>query len=100
MRLSLKKPGAPAKARSQQVNIGEYADQQLPQDPRATLLANLLPTQLGVGPATAAVRLSASTDRANRYFGTNRLAPLRIPLSGPAHINQPEDFEQAILKPN
>jgi hypothetical protein len=83
-----------------QVSIGQYAECPLPQDPRATLLSNLLPTQLGLGPSIAAVRLGASTDRPAHYYGTNRLAPLRYPLSGPPKINQPEDLETAIYKPN
>lgn len=96
--LKRKKPaaaGAPAQA-----SIGQYTGVPLPQDPRQTLLDQILPTLLGVGPSTAAVRLSASTDRAHRYFGTDALAPLRMPLSGAPHINQPDDFEQAIYKPN
>lgn len=83
-----------------QASIGRFTGVPLPQDPRRALLDQLLPTQLGVGPSTAAVRLGASTDRAHRYFGTDALPPLRFPLSGPPKVNQPEDLEQAIYKPN
>jgi hypothetical protein len=83
-----------------QVSIGRFAGVPLPQDPRRVLLEQLLPTQLGVGPSIAAVRLGSSTDRAHRYFGTDGLPPLRMPLAGPPHANQPEDLEQAIFKPN
>lgn len=83
-----------------QASIGQYTGVPLPQDPRQTLLDQLLPTMLGVGPSTAAVRLSASTDRCSRYFGTDGLPPLRFPLSGPPKVNQPEDLETAIYKNN
>jgi hypothetical protein len=77
-----------------------YAGCPLPQDPRATLLANILPTALGVGPSTAAVRLGESTDQPRKYFGTNGLPPLRFPLAGPPKVNRPEDLETAVFKNN
>ena len=83
-----------------QVSIGQFTGVPLPQDPRAGLLAQLLPGLTGAGPESAGVRLSASTDRSHRYFGTDALPPLRFPLSGPPHVNEPVDLETAIYKNN
>ncbi len=93
------------KARAQpqppaQASIGMYSECPLPQDPRHTLLDQLLPTMLGVGPSTAAVRLGGSTDRAHRYFGSDEIPGLRFPLAGAPTVNQPQDLETAIFKPN
>ena len=90
----------PAPTRSAQVSIGAYSECPLPQDPRAALLAQFLPTMTGAGPSSAGVRLAASTDRAHKYFGTDGLPPLRFPLSGSPTVNQPGDLETAIFKNN
>jgi hypothetical protein len=76
--------------------IGMFTGIPLPQDPRNTLVKAILPTMSG----DAGLRLSASTNRAGRYFGTDGMPPLRFPLSGEPKVNRPVDLEQAAFKPN
>lgn len=77
-------------------SMGMYTECELPQDPRAGLLRQIVPAMTG----PPGIRLARPIGGAGRYFGTDGLPPLRFPLSGPPHVNQPVDLEQAIYKPN
>jgi hypothetical protein len=77
-------------------NIGMYQGNGLPQDPRGALVGQVLPTMSGA----AGIRLGASTNRSNRYFGTDGMPPLRFPVTGPPRVNQPIDLETAAFKTN
>jgi hypothetical protein len=91
------RPGTPTPPRSTpQASIGAYTGIELPQDPRAILTAQLLPAMTG----PPGLRLSESTNRQGRYFGTDIVPPQRFPLSGPPHANQPEELEAAAFKNN
>lgn len=90
------KPAAPAAAANPTANIGMYQGNGLPQDPRSALVGQILPTMSGA----AGIRLGASTNRSNRYFGTDNMPPLRFPLTGPPSVNQQIDLETAAFKAN
>lgn len=77
-------------------SMGMYQGIPLPQDPRRALTAQILPTMSG----PPGVRLSMSSNRPGRYFGTDQVAPLRFPLTGSPGVNQPRDFETAAFKRN
>jgi hypothetical protein len=83
-------PGNPA------ANIGMYQGNGLPQDPRSALVGQILPTMSGA----AGIRLGQSTNRSNRYYGTDDMPPLRFPLTGPPGVNQQIDLETAAFKAN
>jgi hypothetical protein len=77
-------------------NIGMYQGNGLPQDPRSALVSQVLPTMSGA----AGIRLGASTNRSNRYFGTDDMPPLRFPVTGAPGVNQQIDLETAAFKAN
>lgn len=80
-----------------QQSIGMYSGYgALPQDPRTALTREILPGMSG----PPGIRLSGSTDRAARYFGTDAVPPVRYPLTGPKTVNRPIDLEVAALKDN
>jgi hypothetical protein len=78
-------------------NIGAFQGHDLPQDPRAALTREILPTMSG----TPGIRLAASTAGNSQFYrGTDQLPPIRFPLTGPPKVNQPKDLETAAFKPN
>lgn len=91
------KPTAAQAAGAATANIGIYQGHQLAQDPRAALTREILPTMSGA----AGMRLAASTSGNSRFYrGTDQVAPVRFPLTGPPKVNQPKDLETAAFKPN
>jgi hypothetical protein len=88
----LRRPGQPARVvDARTLPIGSYAgNPPLPMTPR-TVLVDQLHESLAGPPG---IRLSGSTNRAGRYFGTNAVPAPRYP-STRLKVNQPEHFEVA-----
>jgi hypothetical protein len=90
------RPASSTPATVPSASMGMYQGVPLPQDPRTALTRQILPAMSG----PPGVRLSMSTNRGGRYFGTDGLPPLRFPLTGPPKVNQPTDLETAAFKSN
>lgn len=88
----LRRPGQPRPGIDPRtLPIGMYAgNPPLPQQPRVVLVDQLHESLTG----PPGLRLSASTNRTGRYWGTDAVPAPRYP-TGPPRVNRPEDLELA-----